>query len=877
MQVFSPLLLSGPDGPRPRGGRLSLRAAAAAAAFLVASPAPAGAWAQQLLFDDLRTALPPETRATRAVDLGDVDGDGVLDALVGNGPSTGAASAANQLYLGLGTGSFVEHAPGLPAVGSEANTRSVRLFDADGDGDLDAAIGNAGPDELLLGDGGGGFVAAPGGLPALDGDTADLAAADLDGDGDRDLVLAMGDSSELENRLYRNDGGGSFALAAGALPAHVQASRSVDLGDADGDGDLDVLVGNGLQPFISSENRLYFNDGAGSFAELAGAFPPRQGETMDLRFGDLDADGDLDAFVGETGVNLLHVNDGTGTFGTDFPAVLDVFTMTRRVAVADFTGDGKVDVLVGNAAVNELFANGAVTSLGALAVAESTAALAAGDLDGDGDLDAFAGNGLLSAVPDRVYRNDGAGGFPLLPGSLPVLAAATRGVALGDLDGDGFPDALLADGQIGVGLPNELLLNRGDGTLADASGQLPAHVDRSSAVALGDVDGDGDLDAYLASDFFGSPDRVYRNLGGAVFQDVPGAVLGPVGRTLDLALGDLDGDGNLDVFVANDFFQQNRLRLGNGGGGFLDATSVLVPPLADSTADVELGDIDGDGDLDVYLAERLGEQDRLLENTGGGLLVDATAQLPAESGSTEAAVLADLDGDGDLDVLQGGQPAPGDSANRLFLNQGGTLSFVDASAGLPFQAEATFDLAAADLDGDGDPDVLVATAGQELALRNDGPGLFADAPSWLPPVADHTFAVAVADLDLDGDADALLGNLYGNRVLTGLRRQLAWRDVPAVAKPLALDLFAEPGAPWLLGLDLAAAAPAPLPPLGILHLDPANLAIAGSGALDGLGRATPTFAVPAGPALVGLAAFWQSALGSPLALSNLEITTLSGL
>ena len=532
-------------------------------------------------------------------------------------------------------------------------------------------------------------------------------------------------------------------------------------------------------------------------------------------------------------VTLLGTGLRADGFGPQ-QVLSDTADAASDVVAADLDGDGDLDVLTSSEFDTTLswFENlDGLATFGPERIISSSASevgsVLAVDLDGDGDLDLLTAPLPAAFPPVDVlsYENvDGLGNFVQMQN---VTQGSTEldGIFAADLDGDGDPDLLgTSDGDSRIAWHAN---QAGSGTFGPqtliATGIIAA---RSPHAA--DVDGDGDADALAGTSY---------------------ALFGPGAITLYENVDGLATFGPTQVVTTDPF----------------SAEAVLAT------------DLDDDGDLDLLSSENLGDKLSWFENTDGEAAFGPRQVIADDLDGPSWIQAEDLDGDGDLDVLQGGQPAPGDSANRLFLNQGGTLSFVDASAGLPFQAEATFDLAAADLDGDGDPDVLVATAGQELALRNDGPGLFADAPSWLPPVADHTFAVAVADLDLDGDADALLGNLYGNRVLTGLRRQLAWRDVPAVAKPLALDLFAEPGAPWLLGLDLAAAAPAPLPPLGILHLDPANLAIAGSGALDGLGRATPTFAVPAGPALVGLAAFWQSALGSPLALSNLEITTLSGL
>jgi len=149
-------------------------------------------------------------------------------------------------------------------------------------------------------------------LPPDRDPTMTAALCDVDGDGDADLVL--GNFLE-QNRLYLNEGGVFPDATATYMPVDVGATQSVAVGDVDGDGDLDLVFGNGA-PSIGRQNQLYLNDGAGHFADATAARLPDHGDpTYVVAPCDVDGDGDLDLVVGNFGEqNLLYLNDGTGRF-----------------------------------------------------------------------------------------------------------------------------------------------------------------------------------------------------------------------------------------------------------------------------------------------------------------------------------------------------------------------------------------------------------------------------------------------------------------------------------------------------------------------------------------------------------------------------------
>tara|TARA_B100001245_G_scaffold176063_1_gene134395 strand:- start:188 stop:1291 length:1104 start_codon:yes stop_codon:yes gene_type:complete len=331
--------------------------------------------------------------------------------------------------------------------------------------------------------------------------------------------------------------------------------------------------------------------------------------------------------------------------------------------------------------------------------------------------------------------------------ALEETAETSANASLGDLDGDGDLDIVLAKGRHWP-LVDFILLNDGAGGFEQRH-EVGGSADRTYTAALADLDGDADLDLVVGND---RPDdkRVYFNDGDGHFRLV-GTFGDSEWPTRNVTVADLNGDKRPEIIVANrggpDNLSANYICFNDGTGAF----PVCAMLSGESATTIAAGDLTGDGSVDLFVPHRDGGQSYLFVNDGKGGFDERHAVGPSRT-ATRAVALGDLDSDGLLDIIVGDGVEGG---VRLYINRG-DASFEESRAiGAP--GDTVFALAVADLDGDGDEDVVVGNSRAPGAiLSNDGSGhgftltRFSDAEGAV-------YGLAIGDVNRDGVADIVAG------------------------------------------------------------------------------------------------------------------------
>lgn len=316
---------------------------------------------------------------------------------------------------------------------------------------------------------------------------------------------------------------------------------------------------------------------------------------------------------------------------------------------------------------------------------------------------------------------------------------------------------------------------------ADAIGDT---AEWTNKVELADIDSDGAVDLLFAnggdydSPGMPVPSRAFLNRGDGTFEDASAAIFGDLKMLVRvIKVADLDGDGDPDIILGTTYDTQSHLLLGQGDGAFTDVTASNLPAAELSVGDLELGDVDADGDLDIALTDwgdgsPLGAGGRvtLWLNDGAATFTDVTtARMPETLARFSWDMeLVDVDNDWDLDMAVSCKTC---STSLLFLNDGAGM-FSDVTADRMPAFTNNYEFAPIDLDGDGFLDLVTINDGEqrsaglaEHVFRNDGTGTFVDATDdWWPTAANPGWddnVVVALDVESDGDADFLIGSLDG--------------------------------------------------------------------------------------------------------------------
>ena len=389
------------------------------------------------------------------------------------------------------------------------------------------------------------------------------------------------------------------------FPVQAEYTNQCTLVDIDGDGDKDIVWANG-QGYstlgVLLKPRIYVNNGTGVFADetdiraagITGCF-------RGVEAGDIDRDGDWDLVLAQDYNRrpLLLLNNGAGVFIDDTIARLPNIPMSSsRAQFGDIDNDGDLDILLCNSGTTRfgttgrprLFINGgtgfftdaSLTQFPSTTLSEQMDCVF-GDIDNDLDLDFHVATRATATNSSQLWINNGSGTFAKL--ATFVTDATAYSYDFGDIEGDGDLDLI----GVNAGATNtELLLrNNGGGTSWTAvSSQITPNptVDDNDSRFI-DYDNDGDLDLLIAA--LGGPDRIYRNTGAGIFAQVTTGVLPAVtDSSLDIKVGDVTGDGKPDIVTAQGESGafQNRIYINTGPADTIKPNIKLVEQVPSRTA-----------------------------------------------------------------------------------------------------------------------------------------------------------------------------------------------------------------------------------------------------------------------------------------------------
>lgn len=602
-----------------------------------------------------------------------------------------------------------------------------------------------------------------------------VAVADFNGDGRPDAAYAH--HAWLNNTIavQTNIGDGTMGDVTSYPAADMTLKIAAADLNADGHPDL-VAISKGLS-LTGNVIDVYLNNGDGTFTHstVTGGNGP-----SNLAIADFNADGHLDLALADSSVNdqgttvSVLFGTGTGTFGPETTYTLGVPVF--GVAAADFNGDGSVDLAVGQATGAEDAYHVVVlqNTGGAFAVASDISVpgiterfptdpvVAAADLNGDGQVDLVAGAQGDNQV--AVLLNQGGGAFAqtLLPAS---FGAATLMAA--DLDGDGHPDVVEAAPYGGTQSTGELafLHGAGDGTFAGAS--LINQSAQPSDVAAGDFNGDGRLDLAVPNESSGIG-SIDPQLPGGGFAAAPLYAAAP-GLPLDSASADFNGDGKIDIALDEIGSQGSNpvAIMTNLGGGQMALTQTLATGTDSNAKDIIAADLNGDGRPDLaWTPEQFTSglyTVAVALNRGDGVFVAPTVYSIQSCGTGHVSAI-DVNGDGALDLVvannRGGPSSFCDSVSRqlrIMINNGHGIFQPDYGVQLGTLSEMAV---GADFNNDRIMDLFATGAISYLVLGKRN-GTFGAATSF----STRGNEAAVADLNGDGrpdiaTADGSFQNMY---------------------------------------------------------------------------------------------------------------------
>ncbi|AHJ97750.1 FG-GAP-like repeat-containing protein [Hymenobacter swuensis] len=634
------------------------------------------------------------------------------------------------------------------AVGNRPNA----IVAADFNGDLypDLAVTSYGGQSVsvLRNDRSGRFNAAVNYPTPNNAAAYDLAAGDLTGDGRPDLAVLSSAAGTTQLSILASLSNGTFA-EAGTLLTLPQGAEGIAIADMNADGKADVIVSNGA----TATFEVLRNAGNGVLTSV-GRYPGAQ-DGIELLVADFNGDGRPDVAQADF-ANAATITLATAT-GFAVPVSYPAGLGSTGITSADVNADGFRDVIVSNSRSNDVTillgsATGAFTSVGSFAAGVTTYDVAVADLTGDGRPDLVTANYVQTVSQSlSVLPGLGNGRFAAATSTAINAPNGPLRLAQGDLNADGRPDVVTVSGLSPMASNLAVLLRRPDGTL-DPAVTYPVG-SQPEAVTLADVNGDGRLDVVTANRGAASLSVLLNPAGTGVLSQA--TTISVPGNPTGVVAADFNADGRPDLAVSGATGNSVAVLLNIGNGQF--ASPLTLPTGAFSTGLVAT-DVDADGRLDLAAAHSTGPI-AVLRNLGTGQF--AAPSVIAASGAPVQIIAADLTGDNRPELLTSSE---GRSPVVVLRNDGSGQFQVEPQPNGFYSSG----LSVADIYGDSQPEVLVTSArNNEVSILRNTNGVLSFGVILV--VSGAPYDVAVADVNADGRPDLTVANLGASAVNTFLQ------------------------------------------------------------------------------------------------------------